>query len=96
MLENIKRLVGVLKNARKEKKLSQGALAKKAGIPQSHISRIEAGLVNMKLGSFVEMARLLDLEVVLVPKESLAAIKSWLGSKKTLPLYTLDEEDDNA
>lgn len=103
MLNNIKQLIGALKTTRKEKKLSQKKLAKKVGLPQSHISKIEAGRVNMKLGNFVEMARLLGLEVMLVPRGSLAVVKSWLASKKDLkqgeetrPLYTLDEEDDHA
>lgn len=57
----------------------------------------------MKLGNFVEMARLLELEVMLIPRGSLAVVKSWLASKKNLkqgeetkPLYTLDEEEDHA
>lgn len=95
MLNNIKQLIDVLKKARKEKKWSQGVLANKVGLPQSHISKIEAGRVNMKLGNFVEMARLLELEVMLVPKGSVVAVKSLLGLEMK-PLYTLDEEDDNA
>jgi transcriptional regulator with XRE-family HTH domain len=65
-----------LKAAREDKGLSQRALGKLAGVPQSHISKIENGAVDLRLSSLVELARVLDLELVLVPRKSLSAVQS--------------------
>ena len=65
-----------LKTARERKGLSQRALSAKAGIPQSHISRIENGAVDLRLSSLVELARVLDLELTLVPRRKLPAVRA--------------------
>ena len=65
-----------LKAARERKGLSQRALGAKAGIPQSHISRIENGAVDLRLSSLVELARVLDLELTLVPRRKLPAVRA--------------------
>lgn len=64
-----------LKAARERKGLSQRALSAKAGVPQSHISKIEKGAVDLRLSSLVELARVLDLEFVLVPRKKLPAVR---------------------
>lgn len=69
-----------LKEARAQKGLSQRALAKLADVPQSHISKIESGAVDLRLSSLVEIARVLDLEVMLVPRKVVPAIKSIVRS----------------
>lgn len=63
-----------IRAAREAKALSQRAMAQQVGIPQSHISRIERGAVDLQLSSLIEIARALDLEVVLVPRNSLPAV----------------------
>ncbi len=65
-----------LKAAREAKGLSQRALSELVGVPQSHISKIERGGVDLRLSSFVEIARALDLEVTLVPRKNLSAVRS--------------------
>lgn len=65
-----------LKAAREAKGLSQRALSDLIGMPQSHISRIEKGGVDLRLSSLVELARALDLEVTLVPRKNLSAVRS--------------------
>jgi len=65
-----------LKAARKERGLSQRALSKLAGVPQSHISKIENGTVDLRLSSLIELARVLGLELMLVPRKALPAVKS--------------------
>lgn len=56
--------------------MSQRALSKLAGVPQGHISKIENGSVDLRLSSLVELARVLGLELALVPRRSLAAVQS--------------------
>jgi transcriptional regulator with XRE-family HTH domain len=65
-----------LKNARKAKGLSQRALSELVRAPQSHISKIESGGVDLRVSSLVELARVLDLE--------LAGIRSQHGSLERL------------
>jgi transcriptional regulator with XRE-family HTH domain len=65
-----------LKTARIAKGLSQRALSKRAGVPQSHISKIENGGVDLRVSSLVEIARALDLEVTLVPRKNISAVRS--------------------
>lgn len=101
MFNNIKSLIDTIRAARKSKKLSQQMLARKVGIPQSHISKIESGNVNIKLASFVEIARTLELEVLLVPRQDAAMIQNLIASREAArgedevrPAYSLDEDED--
>lgn len=49
--------------ARKKKKLTQVQLAKRVGMPQSQIARIESGNHNVTLGTLYRVAGALDLRV---------------------------------
>lgn len=70
-----------LKKARKEKGLTQAALGKKMGLPQSHISQIEAGHVDLRVSSLEQMARLLDLEPMLIPRALTPAVRSIISGR---------------
>lgn len=65
-----------LRAAREAKGLSQRALGKLVDVPQSHISKIERGGVDLRLSSLIEIARALDLEVALVPRKNISAVKA--------------------
>ncbi len=69
-----------LKSAREAKGLSQRALSELSGVPQSHISRIENGAVDLRVSSLVELARVLDLELALVPRKSVPAVSAIVRS----------------
>ncbi|MDA9981513.1 helix-turn-helix domain-containing protein [Gammaproteobacteria bacterium] len=69
-------IAAALKKARKAKKLSQTELGAKVGLPQSHVSKIESGRTDLKLSSLIELARMLDLELTLVPRKLLPAVQS--------------------
>jgi transcriptional regulator with XRE-family HTH domain len=64
-----------IRQARKDKGLTQRELGQRVGLPQSHISKIESGVVDLQLSSLAEIARALDLEVKLVPRKALPAIE---------------------
>jgi transcriptional regulator with XRE-family HTH domain len=70
----------MLRTAREIKALSQRELSKLAGVPQSHISKIESGAVDLRLSSLIELARVLDLELLLVPRSSVPAVQSVVRS----------------
>ena len=65
-----------LKRARKAKGLSQRELSAKSGVPQSHISKIENGAVDLRVSSLIALARTLDFELELVPRKTVPAVQS--------------------
>ncbi len=90
-----------LKAARKTKGLSQRALSELASVPQSHISKIETGGVDLRVSSLVELARALDLELVLVPRKRLSAVTAIMQTTADAPdtvrpAYSLEEDSDGA
>jgi HTH-type transcriptional regulator/antitoxin HipB len=82
-------IIQTLVQARKQKGLSQAALGQKLGMPQSHISKIEKGDVDLRLSSLVDMARLLGLEIVMIPRELVTTIHS-------LMTPTIDEQEEKS
>ncbi|MCH9000308.1 MAG: helix-turn-helix transcriptional regulator [Proteobacteria bacterium] len=83
-----------LKAARNNKGLSQRKLGAKVGVPQSHISKIENGTVDLKTSSLIELARALDLELMLVPRALIPAVQGLqrgLTSRERSPSQTLAE-----
>ena len=69
-----------LRTAREGQKISQRELSARSGLTQSHISQIERGTMEPGLGSLVDVARSLDLEIVLVPKKLMPAVRHILAS----------------
>jgi len=85
-------LASSLREARKIKGISQRELGARVGTPQSHISKIEAGDVDIQLSSLTEIARALDLEVELVPRRALPAVQ---GAIKVLTTGVANGELQN-
>src|SRR4051794_6989225 len=67
-----------MKDRRTAARISQRALSDRSGLTQAHISQIETGSLEPGLSSFINMARGLDLEVLLVPKKLLPAVQGIL------------------
>lgn len=76
MSYSLEEIAGTLRTARQKMQLSQRELSDKVGLPQSHISRIENASVDLQLSSLSELARALELELVLVPRKALPAVQS--------------------
>jgi len=72
-----------LLRARNAKGWSQRELSAKAKVPQAQISRIERGVVDLRLSTFLELARLLDLEVTLVPRNATSAVQAVIREAET-------------
>ena len=73
-------IINALKSARAAKGLSQRALSKRTGVPQSHISKIESGGADIRLSSLIELARALDLDLKLVPRKAVPAVDNVVRS----------------
>jgi len=78
-------IAATLRAARAAKGMSQRALSERAGVPQGHISKIENGAVDLRVSSLVGLARVLDLELTLVPRKSLPAVNSIVRSTASAP-----------
>ena len=59
--EKQNRLVNALADARKAKGMSQSALAKALGTPQSFVSKYEHGQRQPDIGEFLNVCRVLDV-----------------------------------
>ena len=94
-------ITATLKAARIAKGLSQRELSRLTEIPQSHISKIEKEAVDLRLSSLVAIARALDLELTLIPRKSITAVKAVVlmqsvqstETDRVQPAYSLGEED---
>ena len=85
-----------LQEARKAKGLTQGALGAKIGLPQSHISQIEAGKIDIRLSSLFEIARFLDLEPMLIPRPLISAVRAMTSDQDDMrqPAWRIQPDDD--
>ena len=100
---NFEHFAEQLRHARMAKNLSQRELSKLAGVPQSHISRIESNQVDLRLSSLLAIANALDLETVLVPRKAVPAVQAVVrhaadgfsahAAAESRPAYTLDEDE---
>lgn len=79
-------LAGRLKAAREAKGLSQRELSALAGVPQSHISKIENDDVDLRVSSLSSIAHALDLELMLVPRKAIPAVQSITRSVASAPV----------
>ena len=69
---------GFLRQAREAKGLTQSDLGERIGQPQSAVSRIERG-GDLRHSTLLEMARVLELEPMLVPKHLVPAVQALIG-----------------
>jgi len=83
MNAGIDEIAASIRAARQAKALTQKELGQRVGLPQSHISKIEKGAVDLQLSSLVEIARALDLEVKLVPRKALPAVEGAIRAHGT-------------
>ncbi len=95
-------LAETLKVARRQRGMSQSELGRRVGMAQSHISKIEHGVLDIRVSTLVELSRALGLEPVLVPQAVLPAIGALLGKIRAPvgatsppPAYRLDEGDED-
>jgi HTH-type transcriptional regulator / antitoxin HipB len=95
MILQLKQLATQLKAARTRKRLTQQALSAKMSLPQSHLSKIEQAEVDMRVTTLIELSRLLDLELMLVPRHLVNAVNSMAGEATAAKqsAYRLDGDE---
>lgn len=90
------KLAAKLRAGREKKGLSQRALSALAGVPQSHISKIESGAVNLTVSSLTAIANALDLELALVPRKAAPAVRAITRSVSDAPKATPEAREEIA
>lgn len=102
MKNSIKDLTAQLRDRRKDKGYTQHLFANTIGMPQSRLSRIENGRIDLQLSNFIELARSLDLEVMLIPRQTIPMVNSLMrevfrpeDTDAETPLYHLDGEEED-
>ncbi|BDT66672.1 hypothetical protein os1_08350 [Comamonadaceae bacterium OS-1] len=82
-------LITELVSSRKRLQLTQADVARAAGLSRMTVQRIEAGEIDPRLTTVLEMSRVLQLDVVAVPaplrQEVEAFVQSRAGSLQPLP-----------
>lgn len=87
-----------IKRARHKLGWSQRELAAKVGLPQPHISGIESGEIVPRFDTLLDLVRVLDLDILLVPRALVPAVQSLIRAQ-TEPesleksLYAADDEE---
>lgn len=77
----VKQLAQKLKDARVAQGFSQRELAERASLAQGRLALIEAGRVDLRTSTLAQLARALDLELVLAPRRVLPAVQSLTGGQ---------------
>ena len=75
----VEQLARMLQDVRVGRGFSQRELARRAGLGQNRLALIETGRVDLRTSTLVQLARALDLELVLVPRRMLPAVQSLTG-----------------
>lgn len=89
-------LADVLKTARLDRKLSQAELARKLGLRQRQISDLERATTDPRLSTITNVARALELDLMLVPRHLISAVNALQRSGSEAgkrPLYALDDDE---
>jgi len=76
----------------------QRELGSAAGLPQPHISGIESGEIVPRFDTLLDLVRVLDLDLLLVPRSLVPAVESLIRAQKKpesaeKPLYAADEDE---
>jgi transcriptional regulator with XRE-family HTH domain len=85
--------------ARKQRGWSQAELGEKVGLPQMHISSIETGKVVPRFDTLLDLVRVLDYDLLLVPRELVPMVQALTrerGAEEERPLYAPDEEEEQS
>ncbi len=115
MNENIKRHIKMLrleglpedmrlalKEARIAHQWSQRELGSRLGLPQMHISGIESGKIVPRYDTLLELVRILDRDLLMVPRALVPAVQSLIrdhlrhdqqDESEERPLYGSDDDE---
>jgi len=87
-----------IKEARAKRGWTQRKLGAEVRLPQPHISAIESGETAPRFDTLLDIVRVLDLDLVLVPRTLVPAVQSLVRAHKhpesvEKPLYATDDDE---
>ena len=68
----------MLREWRRARSWSQSELGQRIGLGQEHVSNIERGKITPRVDTLLDVARTLDLDLVLVPRSLVPAVEALL------------------
>lgn len=89
-----------LKATRLKRGWSQAELGQRIGLPQMHISGIETGKIVPRFDTLLDLVRVLDYDLLMVPRSLVPAIQSLIRDHdhdretEERPLYAGDDEPE--
>ncbi|MGJ5818706.1 helix-turn-helix transcriptional regulator [Paludibaculum fermentans] len=89
-----------LTSARRARKWSQLELGRRIGLPQVHISAIESGKVTPRFNTLLDLVRVLDFDLLLIPRALVPAVQALVrdheqpASEDDRPLYATEPDDE--
>ena len=88
-------------DARRQRGWSQAELGQRVGLPQMHISGIETGKVVPRFDTLLDLVRVLDYDLLLVPRDLVPVVQSLTRDRRSdkdeeRPLYAPDEEEERS
>jgi transcriptional regulator with XRE-family HTH domain len=93
-----------LREARGQRGWSQAELGRRAGLPQMHISGIESGKIVPRFDTLLDLARVLDYDLAMVPRALVPVVHALIrnhgnpdgrhGDDGERSLYASDEETE--
>lgn len=93
---SIESIIKQLRETRRKLRLSQLELGLAINMPQSYISSIEQGRKDIRLNTLIQIARVLELEVMLIPREMVGTVESLFQetSSDDTPAYAIEDDYD--
>ena len=93
--DNDKTLRDVLRESRLNRHLTQEQLARKLGVHQRQISDLERSTIDPRLSTIQNVARALDLELMLIPRQLISTIEGLQRAAGSInrPMYALDDDE---
>jgi transcriptional regulator with XRE-family HTH domain len=91
-----------LKETREKRGWSQRDLGSRLGVAQRHISGIESGKIVPRYDTLLELVRILDRDLLMVPRALVPVVQALVrdhlkdqpGEGEERPLYAADGDDD--
>jgi HTH-type transcriptional regulator / antitoxin HipB len=86
----------LLRATREQKGLTQKALADRLGLRQRQISDLERSAMDPRFSTVQDVARALELELVLVPRQLVPVVEDLQSAERSAsrPMYALDDEGE--